>query len=135
MSSGNEVTMLLREQWSFFLLIIRVRARPPFLRTARSFTIFKKPLERSHYPILNTIRAFKVEVRNVNLAFAHLRNKKTIYSVVEEASTNTLKLPTRERPPGCTPLYKPYSSVPPQRVWVLRRFGLKTSIDFVAYFE
>jgi len=92
MSRGNDVTMVLREQWSFFLLIMRARARPPFLRTARSVTIFKKALERRHYPILNAIRAFKVEFRNVNLAFAHLCNKKTIYSVVEEASTTTLKL-------------------------------------------
>ena len=71
---------------------MRARARPPFLRTARSVTIFKTPLERRHYPILNTIRAFKVEFRNDSLAFAYLCNKKTIYSVVEEASTNTLKL-------------------------------------------
>ena len=92
MSLGNEVTMHVREQWSFFLLIMRARSRSPFLRTARSVTIFKKPLERRHYPILNTIRAFKVEFRNKTLAFAHLCNKKTIYSVVEEASTNTLKL-------------------------------------------
>ena len=28
------------------------------------------------------------------------------------------------------PLYKPYRYVPPQRVGFLRRFGLKTSIDF-----
>ena len=87
MSRGNDVTMVLREQWSFFLLIMRAPAR-----TARSVTIFKKALERRHYPILNAIRAFKVEFRNVNLAFAHLCNKKTIYSVVEEASTNTSKL-------------------------------------------
>ena len=32
--------------------------------------------------------------------------------------------------PGGTPLYKPYRYVPPQRVGFLRRFGLKTSIDF-----
>ena len=29
-----------------------------------------------------------------------------------------------------TPIYKPYMYVPPQRVGVLRRFGLKTGIDF-----
>ena len=29
-----------------------------------------------------------------------------------------------------TPFYKPYRYVPPQKVWVLRRFGLKTGIDF-----
>ena len=33
---------------------------------------------------------------------------------------------------GC-PLYKPYRCVQPQSVAVLRRFGLKTGIDF-AYF-
>ena len=32
--------------------------------------------------------------------------------------------------PGGTPLYKPYRYVPPQRVGFLRRFGLKTGIDF-----
>lgn len=43
--------------------------------TARSVTIFKKALERRHHPILNAIRAYKVEFRNVNLAFRHLCNK------------------------------------------------------------
>ena len=32
--------------------------------------------------------------------------------------------------PGGTPLYKLYRYVPPQRVWFLSRFGLKTGIDF-----
>ena len=36
-------------------------------------------------------------------------------------------------PGGGTPFYKPYRYVPPQRVWVLGRFDLKTGIDF-AYF-
>ena len=31
---------------------------------------------------------------------------------------------------GGTPLYKVYKYVPPQRVWFLSRFGLKTGIDF-----
>ena len=31
---------------------------------------------------------------------------------------------------GGTPLYKVYRYVPPQRVWFLSRFGLKTGIDF-----
>ena len=31
---------------------------------------------------------------------------------------------------GGTPLYKLYRYVPPQRVWFLSRFGLKTGIDF-----
>ena len=34
---------------------------------------------------------------------------------------------------GDTPLYKPYRYVPPHRVGVLRRFGLKTGTHF-AYF-
>ena len=29
-----------------------------------------------------------------------------------------------------TPIYKVYRYVPPQRVWFLSRFGLKTGIDF-----
>ena len=32
-----------------------------------------------------------------------------------------------------TPLYKLYSYMPPQRVWFLSRFGLKTGIDFAHY--
>ena len=35
--------------------------------------------------------------------------------------------------PGRTILYKPYRCVQPQRVAVLRRFGLKTGIDFVYF--
>ena len=31
---------------------------------------------------------------------------------------------------GGTPLYKLYRYLPPQRVWFLSRFGLKTGIDF-----
>ena len=34
---------------------------------------------------------------------------------------------------GGTPLYKVYWYVPPQRVWFLSRFGLKTGIDFDNY--
>ena len=37
-------------------------------------------------------------------------------------------------PRGGTPLYKPYRYEPPQRVWFLRRFGLKTGVDF-AHFD
>ena len=36
-------------------------------------------------------------------------------------------------PPGGTPLYKLYRYVPPQRVWFLSRFGLKTGTDFDHY--
>ena len=32
-----------------------------------------------------------------------------------------------------TPLYKPYRHVPPQRVWFLRRFSLKTAIHFAHF--
>ena len=31
---------------------------------------------------------------------------------------------------GFTPLYEVYRYVPPQRVWFLSSFGLKTGIDF-----
>ena len=34
---------------------------------------------------------------------------------------------------GGTPLYKVYRDVPPQRVWFLSRFDLKTGIDFDNY--
>ena len=36
-------------------------------------------------------------------------------------------------PGGGTPLYKLYRYVPPQRVWFLSCFGLKTGIDFDHY--
>ena len=36
-------------------------------------------------------------------------------------------------PRGCTPLYKPYMYVLLQRVGVLRRFCLKTGIDFAHF--
>ena len=32
-----------------------------------------------------------------------------------------------------TPLFKPYRYVPPQRVGLLRRFGLKTGIGFANF--
>ena len=35
--------------------------------------------------------------------------------------------------PGDSPLYKPFRYVPPQRVGFLRRFGLKTGIDFAHF--
>ena len=34
---------------------------------------------------------------------------------------------------GGVPLYKLYRYVPPQRVWFLPRFGLKTGTDFAYY--
>ena len=34
---------------------------------------------------------------------------------------------------GGISLYKPYRYVPPQRVWFLRRFGLKTGIHFAHF--
>ena len=34
---------------------------------------------------------------------------------------------------GGTPLYKPYRYVPPQRVWFLVLFGLKTGIHFAHF--
>ena len=34
---------------------------------------------------------------------------------------------------GGTPLYKVYRYVPPQRVWFLSLFGLKTGVDFDNY--
>ena len=44
-----------------------------------------------------------------------------------------LNLPNRCPGGGGTPLYKVYRYVPPQRVWFLSRFGLKTGIDFDNY--
>ena len=35
--------------------------------------------------------------------------------------------------PGGTPFYKPLGYVPPQRVGFLRRFGLKTGMDFARF--
>ena len=36
-------------------------------------------------------------------------------------------------PPRGTALYLPYRYVPPQRVWFLGRFGLKTDIAFASF--
>ena len=53
------------------------------------------------------------------------------------ASTNSPSAETGLFSPGWggggTPLYKVYRYVPPQRVWFLSRFGLKTGIDFDNY--
>ena len=38
-----------------------------------------------------------------------------------------------DRARGGTPLYKLHKYVPPQRVWFLSRFDLKTGIDFDHY--
>ena len=35
--------------------------------------------------------------------------------------------------PGGNSPYEPYRYVPPQRVWFLRRFGLKTGTDFAHF--
>ena len=44
------------------------------------------------------------------------------------------KVPTAGKSPGGgSPLYREYRYVPPQRVWFLSRFGLKTGIDFDNY--
>ena len=47
----------------------------------------------------------------------------------------TARIKSREICPGVggTPQYKLYTYVPPQRVWFLSRFGLKTGIDFHLY--
>ena len=39
----------------------------------------------------------------------------------------------RFSPGECTHLYQQFRYVPPQRVWFLSRFGLKTGIDFDHY--
>jgi len=53
---------------------------------------------------------------------------------ISVTTRKTLSLRTHKvRAPGGgggTPLYKVYRYVPPQRVWFLSRFGLKTGIDF-----
>ena len=36
-------------------------------------------------------------------------------------------------PGGVTPLHLAYRYVPPQSVWLLRRFGVKTGIDFTYF--
>ena len=46
---------------------------------------------------------------------------------------NTGEWESGKRPGGATPLYKPYKYVPPQRVWFLRRLGLKAGIDLAHF--
>ena len=43
----------------------------------------------------------------------------------KESSDTNLTVEAVPRPPGGTPLYKLYRYVPPHRVGLLRRFGLK----------
>ena len=45
----------------------------------------------------------------------------------------TTKADIKSWNPGVTPLYKPYSYMPPYRVGFLRRFGLKTGIHFAHF--
>ena len=55
------------------------------------------------------------------------------WSLVTHYAVKFRSLTIPERGGGGTPLYKLYRYVPPQRVWFLRRFGLKTGIDFDHY--
>ena len=43
--------------------------------------------------------------------------------------------PSKTKAPGGTPLYKLYRYAPPQTVWFLSRFGLKTGIDHYQKFR
>ena len=52
-------------------------------------------------------------------------SREELYQFIEQANNH--------HPRGGTPLYKVYRYVPPQRVWFLSRFGLKTGIDFDNY--
>ena len=55
-------------------------------------------------------------------------------SGVQDHKQHTLPTPAgRISGLGGTPLYKLYRYVPPQRVWFLSHFGLKTGIDFDHY--
>ena len=66
-----------------------------------------------------------------------LRTKRKLWRAVKTNRTDLvcffLLLIVDERPGGGTSLYKVYRYVPPQRVWFLSRFGLKTGIDFDNY--
>ena len=47
--------------------------------------------------------------------------------------SNVVFLSMCKRVLGCTPLYKQYRYVLPQRVWFWCRFGLKMGIDFAHF--
>ena len=52
---------------------------------------------------------------------------------VQEMSTVNNQIMLSRTPPGGTTLNQLYRYVPPQRVWVLSRFGLETGIVFDHY--
>jgi len=59
----------------------------------------------------------------------------SVYRYTRTQANNWNVYSKKISPPGggggwVLPLYKIYRYVPPQRVWFLRRFGLKTGIDF-----
>ena len=68
----------------------------------------------------------------------HFSNKKKLFDFLTK-QVETASFPAdrvvyiTSGPGGGTPLYKVYRYVPPQRVWFLSRFGLKTGIDFNNY--
>ena len=57
------------------------------------------------------------------------------FSNLEDGHSNIRStcMPIQSPGGGGTPLYKPYRYVPLQRVGFLRRFGLKTGIDFAHF--
>ena len=71
-------------------------------------------------------------IRNIQIR-NYKQNRLSIISAMIWGGTFETTLLTRGGGGGGTPLYKLYRYVPPQRVWFLSRFGLKTGIDFDHY--
>jgi len=57
-----------------------------------------------------------------------VQKKKNWYNLLAQVSCHFTSFSCP--PGGVTPLYQVYRYVPPQRVWFLSCFGLKTGIDF-----
>ena len=88
-------------------------------------------------------RASELRVLQPELSSVQQQNARLQGELEDPPLPSTLTVPSSVPPPlttslsspggGGTPLYKVYRYVPPQRVWFLSRFGLKTGIDFDNY--
>ena len=83
---------------------------------------------------ITVVRCFQLKTGYVFLALAipgRVRFTTSGIAVLRQFSKLCLKtLHKALSGGGGTPLYKLFRYVPPQRVWFLSRFGLKTGIDF-----
>ena len=88
-----------------------------------------KVMYRVGFQGARTCQFFDVQI-SIKLRVNYKVEKKFISrSIFDNSFAKCAMLP----PGGGTPLYNVYRYVPPQRVWFLSRFGLKTGIDLDNY--